>query len=218
MRTLRTARMKTILLLFCVLVAGQTLVAQSKGKVLMILRISGTSVLVDGKSDPGFTDFMLTKEAQVMKAMLNEAGFEVLTATPSGELIKGSTASLQPDLKLDDVQTSDYVGVIVPCMGSNDPPIPKAVEIVSEAWQSGKPLAAQMGGVFTLGAAGVLKGRQFACQPEDAHWIPDGIYAGIGVVWDGKVATSGTCPYIAKALGKPDGTAELTKRFIALIQ
>jgi putative intracellular protease/amidase len=103
-------------------------------------------------------------------------------------------------------------------MGSNDPPIPKAVEIVSQAWQSGKPLAAQMGGVFTLGAAGVLKGKQFACQPGDAHWIPDGIYAGSGVVVDGKVATSGTCPYMAKALNKPDGTAELTKKFIALIQ
>ena len=207
-----------LMLLFCVLVTGQTLAAGSKGKVLMILRISGTSVLVNGKSDPGFTDFMLTKEAQVMKAMLNKAGFDVLTATPSGELIRGSTASLQPDLKLNNVQTGDYVGVIVPCMGSNDPPIPKAVEIVSQAWHLGKALAAQNGGVFTLGAAGVLKGRQFACQPGDAHWIADGIYAGIGVVVDGKVATSGTCPFVAKALTKPDGTAEVTKKFIALIQ
>ena len=206
-----------MMMLVCIVVAGQTLSAQSKGKVLMILRISGTSVLVNGKSDPGFTDFMLTKEVQVMKAMLKDAGFDVLTATPSGELVKGSTASLQPDLKLDDVRTSDYVGVIVPCMGSNDPPISEAVAIVSQAWQQGKPLAAQNGGVFTLGAARVLKGKRFACQPGDAHWIADGTYSGDGVVVDGNVATSGTCPYAAKALAKQDGTAELTKKFITLL-
>ena len=186
----------------------EALDAGSKGKVLMILRTT----------PPGVTDLMLTKEAQVMKAMLNEAGFDVVTATASGELVKGSKASLQPDLKLDDVQTSDYVGVIVPCMGSNDMPIPKAVEIVSQAWHSGKPLAAQNGGVFTLWQTGVLKGKRFTCQPQDAHWVADGIYAGIGVVVDGNVATSGTCPNVAQQLKKPDGTAELTKKFIALLQ
>lgn len=200
-------KMLGLTVLFCVLAAGQTLGAESKGKVLMILRTSY----------PDLTDMMLTKEAQVMKAMLNEAGFDVATSTASGELVKGSVASLQPDLKLDDVQTSEYVGVIVPCMGSNDNPIPRAVEIVSQAWNSGKPLAAQNGGVFTLGQAGVLKGKRFTCQPEDAHWIADGIYAGIGVVVDGNVATSGTCPYMAQQLNKPDGTAELTKKFIALL-
>jgi len=214
---LRTARTRTLLLLFCVLLSSPTLFAQSRGKILMILPLSGTSVLVDGKSDPAFTDFMLTREAQVMKAMLQEAGFNVLSATPSGRLVGGAAVSLQPDLKLDDVQIADYVGVMVPCMGSNDPPNTKAVEIVSQAWKLGKPLAAQNGGVFTLGAAGVLQGRRFACQPGDAHWVADGIYGGDGVVVDGNVATSGTCPYMAQANKKPDGTAELTRKFIALL-
>lgn len=197
-----------VLPLFAILV-GQPLVAESKGKVLMILRTSY----------PGLTDLMLTKEAQVMRAILNDAGYDVATATASGELVQGSgsSASLQPDLKLDDVRTSDYVGVIVPCMGSNDMPIPRAVEIVSQAWKSGRPLAAQNGGVFTLGAAGVLKGKRFTCQPEDAHWIPEGTYAGIGVVVDGNVVTSGTCPYVAQQLNKPDGTKELTQKFVAML-
>jgi putative intracellular protease/amidase len=201
-------KMLGLMVLFCILVSGQTLGAESKGKVLMILRTSY----------PGLTDMMLVKEAGGMKALLNEAGFDVVTATAFGELVKGATASLQPDLRLDDVQVNDYVGVVVPCMGSNDPPIAKAVEIVSQAWKMGKPLAAQNGGVFTLGQAGALKGKRFTCQPEDAHWIADGIYAGIGVVVDGNVVTSGTCPFMANQLNKPDGTAELTKKFIALLQ
>jgi hypothetical protein len=85
------SRILGLMMLFCFLAAGQTLGAESKGKVLMILRTSGTT-------DPGLTDFMLAKEEQVMKAMLNEAGFDVVTATASGELVKGSVASLQPDL------------------------------------------------------------------------------------------------------------------------
>ena len=123
------SKILALMVLLCVLVAGQTLDAQSKGKVLMILRTSY----------PGLEDLMLTKEAQVIRTTLNKAGFQVLTATATGELIKGSKTSLQPDVKLDDVRVSDYVGVIVPCMGSNDLPIPRAVEIVEQAWQLGKP-------------------------------------------------------------------------------
>ncbi len=201
------SKMLGLMVLFCALVSVQTLGAGSKGKVLMILRTP----------PPDLIDMMLTKEAQVMKAMLNKAGFDVVTASASGELVKGSEASLLPDLKLDDVRASDYIGVIVPCMGSTDMPIPKAVEIVSHVWHSGKPLAAQNGGVFTLWQAGALKSKRFTCQPQDAHWVADGIYAGIGVVVDGNVATSGTCPNVAKQLNKPDGTAELTNKFIALL-
>ena len=37
-----------------------------------------------------------------------------------------------------------------------------------------------------------------------------GIYSGRGVVQDGNIMTSGTCPMMAKMTGYKDGTAELT--------
>ena len=57
--------------LICTLVVGQSLVAESKGKVLMILHHT---------TDSSSIDMMLTKEAAVMKSALNEAGFEVVVA------------------------------------------------------------------------------------------------------------------------------------------
>jgi putative intracellular protease/amidase len=198
--------------LICTLVVGQSLVAESKGKVLMILHRT---------TDSSSIDMMLTKEAAVMKSALNEAGFEVVVATASGELVKGSAESLQPNLKLVDVRVADYVGVIIPCMASDDPPDSKSVDIVKQAWGFGIPLAAQNGGVWTLAQAGVLKGKHFAAEAENASWITaltSGTFAGIGVVVDGNVVTSGTCPYRAQERNKPDGTAELTRKFIALIR
>ena len=38
--------------------------------------------------------------------------------------------------------------------------------------------------------------------------FPEGIYGGTGVVQDGQVITSGTCPYQARLTGRPDGTRE----------
>jgi putative intracellular protease/amidase len=200
--------------LICTLVVGQSLVAESKGKVLMILHRTSDPTMELSR----LTDMMLTKEVAVMKSALSEAGFEVVVATASGELVKGSAESLQPDLKLVDVRVGDYVGVIVPCMATDDPPDSESIDIVKQAWGLGIPLAAQNSGVFTLDYAGVLKGKHFAVQTDIAKWITDGTFAGIGVVVDVNVVTSGTCPYKAQQRSKPDGTAELTQKFIALIR
>ena len=43
------------------------------------------------------------------------------------------------------------------------------------------------------------------------------IYSGAGVVQDGKMITSGTCPFIEEAWGGENKTVELTKTFIAAI-
>jgi len=174
----------------------------------MILRTSGA----------GLNDISLTKEVAVMKSALNEVGFEVVTATASGELVKGSGESLKPDLKLVDVRVGDYVGVMVPCMASYDPVDSKMVDIVKQAWRLGMPLAAQNSGVLVLTSAGVLRGKRFAIAADNAGDVSGGTFAGIGVVVDGNIVTSGTCPNRAKVLSKPDGTAELTQKFIALIR
>ena len=179
----------------------------SKGKVLVIAE--------EKSSDMGF---MLANELTPMVNMLEKAGYKVVTASVSGGLLSGGSvsATLKPDLKLADVKVDDYAGVMVPCLAKSTPdPAPQAVEIVRQAVEQGKPVAAQFGGVLTLSAAGVLDGKRFA-YPESGKSLVStkATYAGEGVVQDGKIATSGSCPMMTKMMGKPDGTAGLTQKLI----
>lgn len=195
-------------ILFCILVVGQSIGAETKGRVLMIVR-SGNQAAVD---------FMLAKEVGVMKSTLTEAGFTVVTTTATGEAIKGSTKSLVPDLKLSDAEITDYRGFILPCMAAGNMPVPEeAVAIVQKALALGKPIAAQNSAVQILSEAGALKGRHFAIEAALTSRVADGTCDGIGVVQDGNIVTSGTCPFVARVLRKPDGTVELTKKFIDLL-
>jgi putative intracellular protease/amidase len=156
---------------------------------------------------------MLTQEVGVMMSMLQKAGFKVVVASPSGQPITGGTATLKPDMKLADVKVEDYAGFILPCMAIDTAP-PEAVEIVRKAAALGKPIAAQNSSVvLILAKAGVLTGKQFAMYPGYEIYVPEGIYKGAGVVQDGNIITSGTCPNYASGT-RPDGTAELTQKLI----
>jgi putative intracellular protease/amidase len=86
--------------------------------------------------------------------------------------------------------------------------------MVKEAAAQGKPVAAQYGSIFTLARAGLLAGRGYAYERAS---FPEGTYGGTGVVRDGLVITSGTCPYKARETGRPDGTPELTRLFIEAV-
>ena len=201
-------RIGGLIILFCILAAGQSLGAQSNGKILMILR----------PGSPGAVDFMLTKEVAVMRSTLTEAGFTVVTTTATSQAVRGSIKSLTPDLKLSEVELADYRGIILPCMAAGNMPVPQeAVEIVRKAFALGKPIAAQNSAVEILSEAGALNGKHFAIEATLASRVADGTYNGIGVVQDGNIVTSGTCPLVARALKKPDGTVELTRKFIALV-
>ena len=154
-----------------------------------------------------------------MVSMLEKAGYEVVVASASGEPITGGTTTLTPDLKLADVKVDDYVGFMFPCLAVDMdlPPPAEAVRIAKEAVAQGKPVAAQNGGVVTLSAAGALNGKQFALLEDPGARMPGGIYKGTGVVQDGNIITSGTCPYMAKMTGLQDGTSELTQKLIDLL-
>ncbi len=181
---------------------------ESKGKILMVIR----------NGDPDAADFMLSQEAAVMKLRLESSGYAVVVATVDGQPARGSSFSLKADLKMADVQVADYKGFIIPCMAAGDSPIPpESVQIVKKAMAMKKPIAAQNSAVFILSQAGATKGRRFAIEADLASWVKDGTYSGIGVVQDANLVTSGTCPYMAAQLGKPDGTPELVQRFVALI-
>jgi len=192
--------------------------AESKPKVLMIPR-EGYSADIE---------LMLNQEVGVMKRMLRSAGYTVEVATASGQTIVSPSMDLKPDMILVDVKKEDYVGFILPCMavgGIPGPPVaPEAVAIVKYAVAEGKPVAAQYGSVIILAQAEVLKGKKYAFFSDPLKPTPwrkvidpkfvDAIYSGRGVVQDGKIITSGTCPYLERLSGLQDGTAELTQAFI----
>ena len=176
-------------------------------------------LLVVGLEQSEDMELMLTKEVAVMVSMLEKAGYKVVVASALGQPITGGTTTLKPDLKLADVKVDDYVGFMFPCLAVDMdlPPPAEAVRIAKEAVAQGKPVAAQVGGVVTLAAAEVLNGKQFAFPEDPGAYMPGGIYKGTGVVQDGNIITSGTCPYMAMMMGRTDGTPELTQKLIDLL-
>jgi putative intracellular protease/amidase len=189
------------------------------------------------------TDLMISKEVGVMTSMLKDAGFEVVVSTRSGAPIVGSTSTLKPDKRLDQVNLDDYVGVVLACMavgGIPGPPVaPETIAIVQSAVAAGKPVTAQMGSVIILAHAGVLKGKKYAYPSDPTKFDPakpsatvavadpkfnDAIYSGRGVIQDGVIITSGVCPYVEKGAkqqkmeGFIDGTPELTRMLISSLK
>jgi putative intracellular protease/amidase len=191
----------------CVILCS-ALTGYASPKILMIVK-DGSDAM----------DLMLTKEIGLMVSILKEAGFEPVVATESGRLLKGKSASLQPDLKLSDVSIMDYVGVMVPCMayGIGTGIAPEGVALVKDAFDRGVPIAAEQGGVAFLQKAGILKGKHFAITRGYEFIAPEGIYEGNNVTIDGMVITAGICPYQATST-MPSNTEALTKQFISILK
>ena len=203
--------LSVFLILFLSIGFQQIVVAKDTPKVLLFI--------TDGSPE---LEFMLTKEAGVMKKILEESGFKVDIATVSGEPISVGSVKLDTVLKLADVNTDDYSGFILPCMGVEKRDVPEMVVIVEKAVEAGKLVAAQFGGVEYLAKAGVLKGKKYSYGVEvDLNIIPefkDGIYSGTGIVQDGNIITSGVCPSWSRKEGLKDGTPGLTQALIDAIK
>ena len=115
---------------------------------------------------------------------------------------------------------ADYVGFVVPCLAisANSPLNPEIASIVQEAVAQGKPVAAQTSSVIMLGKAGVLSGKKYAYVVEwagDESYVEGAEYGGSGIVHDGKIITSGVCPFAAQGRGLPDGTTDFVEALIA---
>jgi putative intracellular protease/amidase len=196
--------------LFCLLLLSSILVSFEKSapKVLLFIK-EGSSQL----------EYMLTNEVGKMSELIKQAGFDVIITTISGEELKEGSISIKPALKLKDVNINDYEGIILPCM-TLDLSSPEMIALVRSAADKGKPVAAQAGSVVILAKAGLLTGKKYALNI-DAGDNPDfagAVYGGKGVVKDGIIITSGTCPWLAKQTGDKDGTPELTKIFTEAIK
>ena len=179
--------------------------------------------ITDGSRD---LELMLTKEVVVMKELLEQSNFEVVITTLSGKTISVDSIVIEPDLKLKDVRIADYSGFIFPCMAPPWEKInnldPEVVAFIKKISTEGKPLAAQTLSVADFAKAGVLVGKKYAFTIEpDVNEYPDfkgGIYSGEGVVQDGNIITSGTCPWKTREYEKPDGTRELTQLLVKAIK
>jgi hypothetical protein len=83
-------------------------------------------------------------------------------------------------------------------------------------------MAAQTLSVADFAKAGVLVDKEYAFTIDpDVNEYPDfkgGTYRGEGVIQDGNIITSGTCPWKTREYGKPDGTQKLTHMLIKTIR
>lgn len=186
--------------------------AQDKPTVLMIARMDMAPVAGEAGVKVG-----IDREAKVMISKLNAFGYAVDVASDDGKDIQAGGSSLKVDKKLADVNSSRYVGVIIPCMTAGWAP-PEAVRIVSEMQSRNLPVAAQNGGVFVLDAAGTLEGRSYAVGRDIQKYVKHGALKGEGVVRDGDIVTSGVCPFAAQSFGLKDGTDELVATFVAMLK
>jgi len=182
-------------------------------KVLLYIR--------DGSGD---LDYTLKEEVGVMKQLLEESGFTVVVATVSGESLSADSAQIVPDMKLSDVEVSDYSGFILPCMHAGASPEKvsyQAIRMVQEAVEAEIPLAVQHAAIIILARAGVLKGRKYAFHTEvnvdDYPDLEGSIYSGKGIVQDDSIIMSGVCPYLSMLYGLDDGTEQLTHALMAAI-
>jgi putative intracellular protease/amidase len=204
-------------------------------KKLFLLLLSATLLVSCGKDNPkvllfitdGSRDLelMLSKEVIVIKEMLEQSELDVVIATLSAEPISVDTVEVRPDLALSDVNVSDYSGFMFPCMA---PPWEKiydpnseVVAFIKKVSAEEKPMASQTLAVADFAKAGILVDKKYAFTMEpDVDEYPEfrhGIYSGEGVIKDGNIITSGTCPWKAREYGLQDGTRTLTQLLIDAI-
>jgi putative intracellular protease/amidase len=206
----------SVILLSFILSITTTEAQAAKQKVLLYIRTGTSSWDLDNR---------ITQEVGVMINMIEEAGFKVIVASESGEVIKGNTQKLKPKVRLADVSVNDYVGIIIPCFCRGSLSYgwhasSGGISLVKEAVTNGIPVAAQKGAIIILAEAGVLAGKRYANLSNRQYWdgFKSAIYSGKGVIRDGGIITSSHCPIAAGYYGGEDGTSELTRLFIEVIK
>jgi putative intracellular protease/amidase len=145
---------------------------------------------------------------------LEDAGFTVVTASPTGRRVfidrEGDVVPV--DLAATDVDIRDYVGFVLPCVAGigwlvDHQTVPYVwvddeVELLQRIVAAGLPLGAQHDGIIALAQAGVLVDRRFSyyLDPVGARFafqrdarFAGGEYGGKGLVQDGTIITSSDC-------------------------
>ena len=193
--------------------------------ILPSFRIANPKVLLYIQDNSLDLAFMLTKEVGKMSELLKEAGFDVIIATISGDELKADQIIVKPDIKLSQVDINEISGLIIPCMAPDDTIVTSEEKnLIRKFVNAGKPVAAQTSAVLLLAKSNALKDKKYAF-PKNNMIGPDmfpefksGIYSGTGVIQDGNIITSGTCPMETKMTGLDEGTSDLTNKLIRAIK
>jgi hypothetical protein len=151
-------------------------------------------ILVLVRNDSADYTFFIEKEVAPMLAELDTRGLAYDVATVDGKPIKTVSGRETPTLIMDSGTMTRYKGLVVPCMGADDFPVPKGMQkIVADAYGRKTPIASQHSPeVFTAAKIRLLKAAE---RP--------------GIVVDGRVITSYNCPMTARSSGTPIDTVPL---------
>jgi protease I len=141
------------------------------------------------------TDGFEQSELQKPKANLEAAGFETVVVSPEDGEIKGWQHDhwgdpTKVDLTLDEAEAADFDALLLPGGQMNPDALrmeDKAVQLVKDFCQAGKPVAAICHGPWLLVEAGVVKGKTVTGWPSIRTDLEN---AGANVV-DQEVATDG---------------------------
>jgi len=97
------------------------------------------------------------------RAILEEAGHKVRVASPTGETATGMLGlTVRPDLAVKEANLDDYDMVVV-VGGTGSPELanyPEVLNLISSAYDAGKPIGAICLGPMVLAKAGVLRGKR----------------------------------------------------------
>ena len=162
------------------------------------------------------------QEILAIARLLAEAGIEAAIATEGKRPLRSRVSILRADLRLEDLSETAYAGLIIPCAGGGGRRMrhgdsPELIDLIRRFNARKKAIAAQNSGVLALARAGILDSARFAIEDRFAPLVPLGIHQGAGVIRDGNIITSGSCPLHAAPEGKPDGTAAMIGQFAAYI-
>lgn len=127
---------------------------------------------------------------------LQEAGYKVEVVGPKAKVTyKGEYGlTIESSFSPEDVNIGDYVGIIIP--GGRAPDRMRTnksmVNLVKEAFQKGKVIAAICHGPQLLIETGVMKGKRATCYVSVSTDLKNagGIYLDKSVVVDGNLVTS----------------------------
>jgi protease I len=157
-------------------------------------------------------------ELEKPKAALEDAGYETVVVSPEDGQIKGWKGKdwgdpVDVDLTLDEAEAADFDALMLPG-GQMNPDIlrmeDKAVQLVRDFCDSGKPVAAICHGPWLLAEAGTIKGRTVTSWPSIRTDLQN---AGATVV-DREVACDGNLI----TSRKPDDIPAFNKALIGALQ
>jgi len=152
-------------------------------------------------------------------------------ASVSDKWVRGAMGfTIEAKMTLSEVDPSDFDGVYLP--GGVHPQKggfnrdlchdEGLLSLLRVFAKEGKVTAALCGAPLVLGAAGLLEGRRFACEIEEAQgWLDGGVRVAEPVAVDGKILTAslrGIIPFaahLARLLGEERTAQEVEEFFVA---